>query len=269
MSSASRNVTEHHVASGSTNPTTSCRVRRGRHLHRTRGRPRGLCCWGQPDCGRTASSTHSDGYRRARPCQDGCRDPCRPDNDDVRSACGSHPTRANDHSRHGDGDEVRHSRKLILAGVGGGSLLLFGGCGALIGSVSDVAPSPAVTETAASLPLPLVTRTAVAPQPVEVTVPATTSTAPPPPAVTMPAPTLFVDPPVVVAAVPAPLQRSSPPAASESFSAANPGSGGATDPRFPTCKAAIAAGYGPYENGVDPEFDWYRDADHDGRNCES
>ncbi len=40
------------------------------------------------------------------------------------------------------------------------------------------------------------------------------------------------------------------------------------DPRFSTCKAAIAAGYGPYTQGVDPEYDWYRDSDHDGIDCE-
>ncbi len=46
-----------------------------------------------------------------------------------------------------------------------------------------------------------------------------------------------------------------------------PPSGG-TDPRFGTCKAAKAAGYGPYVRGKDPEYDWYRDADHDGIDCE-
>jgi endonuclease YncB( thermonuclease family) len=40
------------------------------------------------------------------------------------------------------------------------------------------------------------------------------------------------------------------------------------DTRFPTCKAANAAGYGPYVRGVDPEYDWYRDADGDGKDCE-
>jgi hypothetical protein len=40
------------------------------------------------------------------------------------------------------------------------------------------------------------------------------------------------------------------------------------DPRFPTCKAAKAAGYGPYYRGVDPEYYWYRDADSDGIVCE-
>lgn len=41
-----------------------------------------------------------------------------------------------------------------------------------------------------------------------------------------------------------------------------------TDPRFPTCKAANAAGYGPYYRGTDAEYDWYRDNDHDGIVCE-
>jgi hypothetical protein len=40
------------------------------------------------------------------------------------------------------------------------------------------------------------------------------------------------------------------------------------DPRFDTCAEANAHGYGPYSRGVDPEYDWYRDADHDGIDCE-
>lgn len=43
---------------------------------------------------------------------------------------------------------------------------------------------------------------------------------------------------------------------------------GATDPRFDTCAKAKAAGYGPYVSGVDPEYEWYRDGDSDGINCE-
>lgn len=46
-----------------------------------------------------------------------------------------------------------------------------------------------------------------------------------------------------------------------------PGSGN-VDPRFDTCKEAKANGYGPYTQGVDPEYSWYRDADGDGKNCE-
>lgn len=41
-----------------------------------------------------------------------------------------------------------------------------------------------------------------------------------------------------------------------------------TDPRFGTCKEAIANGYGPYYYGVDPEYDWYIDRDGDGIVCE-
>jgi len=50
--------------------------------------------------------------------------------------------------------------------------------------------------------------------------------------------------------------------------AAGSGSSGGLDPRFPYCTDAKAAGYGPYVAGQDPEYDWYRDADHDGVVCE-
>jgi uncharacterized protein YkwD len=40
------------------------------------------------------------------------------------------------------------------------------------------------------------------------------------------------------------------------------------DPRFDTCREANANGYGPYVSGVNPEYDWYRDRDGDGINCE-
>jgi len=49
---------------------------------------------------------------------------------------------------------------------------------------------------------------------------------------------------------------------------ATSGSSGTTDPRFATCTKAKAQGYGPYIKGVDPEYEWYRDADRDGRVCE-
>ena len=39
---------------------------------------------------------------------------------------------------------------------------------------------------------------------------------------------------------------------------------GGIDPRFGTCREAKANGYGKYVAGVDPEYDWYRDADSDG-----
>ncbi|MFB9681994.1 excalibur calcium-binding domain-containing protein [Streptosporangium vulgare] len=47
----------------------------------------------------------------------------------------------------------------------------------------------------------------------------------------------------------------------------DPPSGG-NDPRFPTCAAANAAGYGPYRRGTDPEYAWHQDRDGDGVVCE-
>lgn len=47
------------------------------------------------------------------------------------------------------------------------------------------------------------------------------------------------------------------------------GSGdGKTDPNYGTCKAAKAAGRGPYIKGIDPEYAFYRDGDKDGQVCE-
>ena len=40
------------------------------------------------------------------------------------------------------------------------------------------------------------------------------------------------------------------------------------DPRFRTCGLAKENGYGPYVQGVDPEYEWYRDGDGDGTVCE-
>ena len=44
--------------------------------------------------------------------------------------------------------------------------------------------------------------------------------------------------------------------------------GGGLDPRYSTCSEAKAAGYGPYVQGVDAEYSWYRDGDNDGTVCE-
>lgn len=41
-----------------------------------------------------------------------------------------------------------------------------------------------------------------------------------------------------------------------------------TDPRYGTCAEANDHGYGPYYEGEDPEYDWYRDRDGDGIVCE-
>ena len=47
-----------------------------------------------------------------------------------------------------------------------------------------------------------------------------------------------------------------------------PSADGELDPRFSSCRAAKEEGYGPYVDGVDPEYDWYRDGDSDGTVCE-
>jgi Protein of unknown function (DUF1524)/Excalibur calcium-binding domain len=57
------------------------------------------------------------------------------------------------------------------------------------------------------------------------------------------------------------------PGDSKPISTPKPGSH--TDPRFETCAAALAHGYGPYYRGRDPEYAWYEDRDHDGVVCES
>ena len=44
--------------------------------------------------------------------------------------------------------------------------------------------------------------------------------------------------------------------------------GAATDPRFSYCYEANDAGFGPYQRGQDPEYDWYDDRDGDGVVCE-
>ncbi|WP_082097517.1 GmrSD restriction endonuclease domain-containing protein [Demequina silvatica] len=46
------------------------------------------------------------------------------------------------------------------------------------------------------------------------------------------------------------------------------GEEGPLDPRFDSCAAATAEGYGPYVRGEDEEYGWYRDGDSDGTVCE-
>jgi hypothetical protein len=41
------------------------------------------------------------------------------------------------------------------------------------------------------------------------------------------------------------------------------------DPKFDSCEAAIAEGYGPYERGIDAEYAYYEDTNNDGTVCES
>jgi hypothetical protein len=66
-------------------------------------------------------------------------------------------------------------------------------------------------------------------------------------------------PPPVTTTVPAPHHS-----AAGSPAPSSPG----LDPRFRTCKEANAHGYYDYVRGVDPEYYWYIDRDHDGIDCE-
>ena len=75
----------------------------------------------------------------------------------------------------------------------------------------------------------------------------------------------------VLAECPAePAPRSDIPTAAPGFPTGTDGAslGSSTDPRFDSCAEAKAAGYGPYERTVDPEYAWYRDGDADGKACE-
>jgi hypothetical protein len=101
------------------------------------------------------------------------------------------------------------TRKSTLASIGVGCLVLFGGCGALIGSTTDAKSAPAVTKTVAGAALPTVTQTAEGPEPVVVTAPPETSTAPAPPPVAVPAPTVYVDAPAAPAVVAPPVSTDS------------------------------------------------------------
>lgn len=77
------------------------------------------------------------------------------------------------------------------------------------------------------------------------------------------------EPPPTTAAPPPPEPRPFAPSPPPTAAAPPPPpAGGGTDPRFDTCKDAIAAGFGNYRRGIDPEYDWYRDADSDGIVCE-
>ena len=49
---------------------------------------------------------------------------------------------------------------------------------------------------------------------------------------------------------------------------ATPPATGGLDPHYGTCREAKAHGYGPYVQGKDPEYAWYRDANHNGVVCE-
>ncbi|MFV0462086.1 MAG: excalibur calcium-binding domain-containing protein [Nostocoides sp.] len=109
---------------------------------------------------------------------------------------------------------------------------------------TTTARSPATTqpEPSQAAPAPSTTRAATSPRPLA---PTTAKASTPPTTAKPTAPNHLVAAPSPSTAAPA-----------------------RTDPRFRTCQEVIAAGLGPYEEGKDPEYPWYRDADHDGIVCE-
>lgn len=83
------------------------------------------------------------------------------------------------------------------------------------------------------------------------------------------APVVAATKPVTVAPKPAPVPvKTAPPAAIAVVPAPAAPPAEENDPRYRTCKEAKAHGYGPYRRGEDPEYEWYRDGDSDGVNCE-
>lgn len=150
---------------------------------------------------------------------------------------------------------MTRSPKRTLAGIGAGCLVLFGGCGAVIGSTTDAKSAPAVTKTVAAAPLPTVTQTAAGPEPVLVTATPETSTAPAPPPITAPAPTVYVDAPAAAA----------PPAADSGTAGSGSSGGGST--YYANCSEVRAAGADPIYAG-NPGYSRKLDRDGDGVACE-
>lgn len=61
---------------------------------------------------------------------------------------------------------------------------------------------------------------------------------------------------------------SSPPGVQQTTGATSPVGGSRTpDPKYPSCKEAVAAGKGPYYKGMHEEYNWYPDVDHNGAAC--
>ncbi len=189
------------------------------------------------------------------------------------------------------GNQRRGVHPAIWIGATIGTLaLLCCGIGA-VGSMLDddptdppkqVAAAPAGTPTSTPTTEPAAASTAP---------PVSAPTSPPPPA--SPSPVYYANCDAARAAGAAPIRRGQPGyrppldrdsdgVACESSEGGSTGGGstgggstgggstggGGTDPRFSTCAAAKAAGYGPYVRGRDPEYEWYRDADRDGTVCE-
>lgn len=140
--------------------------------------------------------------------------------------------------------------KTLLIPVAAVFALVLAGCGSSDAATSAATPAvPAtVTVTARAAPAPTVTVTAEPMAAPTVTVRSTIEVTIKP----KPAPTVTV----TVTTKPE----------SDGSGDGNGDSAG-LDPHFGTCGEANDAGYGPYTEGVDPEYDWYTDRDGDGVDC--
>jgi hypothetical protein len=182
-------------------------------------------------------------------------------------------------------------RPLVWVGAAVGALaLLCCGLGAVSSMLDGDKPADPPRQVAAAPTDPTPTATSALPSPTAQVVPPSTT---PPSATGQPSPSAvyYANCDAARAAGAAPIRRGQPGyrppldrdndgvACEQSEGSTGGGStgggstgggsnGGGTDPRFGTCKAAKAAGYGPYVRGRDAEYDWYRDADNDGTVCE-
>jgi outer membrane biosynthesis protein TonB len=154
------------------------------------------------------------------------------------------------------------ARHKALTAVGALTVLLVVAGVAGAGDKTDpsAAPRPAATEQPAEQPADQ-----PADQPTEE--PTEEVTAEPAVAATTPAPKPVLDLVAPTTTAPKPAPKPSPKPAPKPVPVRTTAAP-ALDPRFGTCKEAIANGYGPYYAGSDPEYWWYIDRDHDGVDCE-
>ncbi|PVU83822.1 hypothetical protein DDP54_13420 [Cellulomonas sp. WB94] len=147
------------------------------------------------------------------------------------------------------------------------AVTLLPGCGK---QVTEQTAPDATSATPTPTLTPVTTPTPSAPSPAPTAKPSTTSAPADPPATQAPAPAPATTPAPAIAPAPAvaPAPAEAPAPAAPAPVVQAPPATSANDPQFATCKAAIAAGYGNYVQGNDPEYAWYNDRDGDGVVCE-
>ena len=151
-----------------------------------------------------------------------------------------------------------------------GGLLVLGGIGNALEATESTPKKMTAAEIAVPQTEPVELGTTVAATTVVATTQAPATTAPTTAPTTTKAPTTTEAPTTTTALVTVP-PTAAPTAPPQTVAFVEPPPlpvVPSTDPRFDTCKLAKANGYGPYYQGSDPEYGWYRDADSDGIVCE-